>query len=302
MRKLYLKISVFIVALLAVVLGFSSIKGNPALQSISAIEPPSEASSFAEGSVVGTSDIESGPSEASIVKAPIYGVYSFVGERYAGALESKKWPIASITKLMTALVARDVIAANEKIKLDPEIFAIEDIGFSGGFSPGEIFSRYDLEEALLVVSSNVAAEAMARFYGREKFIDTMNSFAYKIGMLNTYFEDPTGLSYKDQSTAEDLNKLASYILKNAPEIFKLTRTKTGVIYDYKSGKKRMLNNINNFAGRADFIGGKTGTTPEAVGNLVSLFSRDNGKSGRIVILLGTEDRYNETDNLLKEWH
>ncbi len=300
MHKLYLKISIFIVAMISAIFGFNSIKGNAPLQPISAVERPSESSDFSEGSVQSFGDIESGPAEGSLVKAPIYGVYSFGGEKYAGALENKKWPIASLTKLMSALVAREVIPANEKIKIDPEILAIEDIGFAGGFLAGEIYTRYDLEEALLIVSSNVAAEALAKHYGREKFIDTMNNFAYKIGMMNTYFEDPTGLSYKDQSTAEDLNRLVSYILKNAPEIFKLTRTKTGVLYDYKSGKKRNINNINNFTSRADFIGGKTGTTPEAVGNLISLFSRDNGKSGRIVILLGTEDRYNETNNLLKE--
>src|SRR3989338_938712 len=224
MTKIYLKILIFIVVMISVTLVFGSIQGKVSSKPISAVELPILASNLMEGSVQSSSGIGLDLSEENIVKAPIYGVYSLNGERYAGIEESKRWPIASLTKLMTAVIAREVIPANDRIKITEEILGIEDIGMAGGFSANGVFNRLDLEEALLIISSNVAAEALARHYGREKFIDTMNSFAFRIGMANTYFEDPTGLSYKDQSTVEDLNKLVAYIFRNAPDILKTTRS------------------------------------------------------------------------------
>jgi len=233
------------------------------------------------------------------VKSQIYAVYSLQGNKISAVEESKRWPIASLTKLMTALVARDLIPASTKIKIgeiDPETE-----GYAGGFSAGEIFSRKDLEKSLLMTSSNTAANAIADSYGKERFIDAMRSYVDKVGMINTYFDDPTGLSYKNQSTAEDLDKLINYILINEPEIFKITRTKSDRIYDYGSGRRREVLNINEFAGETGFIGGKTGTTPEAVGNLISIFSSDGGKSGKVIILLGSEDRFYETRNILEKF-
>lgn len=282
---------------------FGSVRsGLPVVRDKDTVAPQiALASHINQGSAESLSDTASGPEEDSLVKAAIYGVYSLNGERLAGLNENKRWPIASLTKLMTAVVARSVIPTSDKIKISEEIFKIEDIGASGGFSAGEIFAPRDLEKALLIVSSNAAAEAIATHYGRQKFIDTMNSTAYKLGMFNTYFADPTGLSYKDQSTADDLTKLVTHILTKYPDMLKTTRIKTDRIYDFKSGKRRTISNINEFAGQPYFIGGKTGTTPEAVGNLISVFSRDNGYSGRIVALLGSEDRYNETKGLLENW-
>lgn len=298
MTRLYLKISIFLAVLLGVAYLFGGLKGDSPIKPSEAQSPPDISYEYPGGTLPSRPDIAGG-AEDSQIKAIIWGVYSLSGEHYAGAGEDKKWPIASVTKLMTALVARE-IPSQERITIAEDILKIEDIGTSGGFKPGEIFSRYDLEEAALVLSSNIAAEALAHHYGRERFIDTMNSFASRLGMTNTYFEDPTGLSFKDQSTVEDLNKLIIYIYNNAPEIFKLTRATSATIHDYKSGKSRKISNINSFAGRPGFIGGKTGTTPESVGNLVSVFNKD-GASGRVIILLGSEDRYNETEALLKQW-
>lgn len=266
------------------------------LRSSAEIQAPMSQNAISGGSIEPVSDINSGTDDETSVKAPIYGAYALNGEKFAGAADTKEWPIASLTKLMTALVERDVIQPTEKIKITPEMLQTD--GTAGGFSEGEIFAAKDIEKALLMVSSNQAGEAFAQYYGRVKFIDTMNSYAYRIGMTDTHFEDPTGLSFRNQSTAEDLDRLVTYILTKSPDIFKPTRTASDRIYDYRRGRYRTLANINELAGKTGFIGGKTGTTPQAVGNLISIFSNDGGKSGRVIILLGSEDRYAETQNIL----
>lgn len=234
------------------------------------------------------------------VSASAYGVYTTAGIKLDGVNENRKWPIASLTKLMTALVAREVMLLSDKIEirnLDPEYE-----GTAGGFALGEVFSMKDLEKALLIVSSNAAGNAIAGHYGYERFIATMNSYAFKLGMRNTYFADPTGLSYKNQSTVEDLDKLVTYILINKPDIFKVTRAKSDTIYNYKNGRRRAITNINQFAGKANFIGGKTGTTPESVGNLISVFTGEAKTPSKVIILLGTENRFEETTSLLASWN
>ncbi len=59
-----------------------------------------------------------------------------------------------------------------------------------------------------------------------------------------------------------------------------------------------MNNINVFAGTDEFLGGKTGSTPEAEGNLISIFEVSRGASPVIIIVLGTDDRFGETENIL----
>ena len=114
-------------------------------------------------------------------------------------------------------------------------------------------------------------------------------------MRQTGFSDPSGLSYLNQSTAGDIDKLVTYILIRHPEIFAWSRTKTIRIGNIDRA------NINEFAGRPDFVGGKTGFTDEASGNLVTIFSSRTGPVTIIVLGAGArEDRFIET-NILFEW-
>ncbi len=200
---------------------------------------------------------------------------------------------------MTALVTDDLMLANKRVLVKEEYVKFAEDA-AGTIYPGEEFTVSDLQKALLVVSSNVAAETLAGEYGRSAFIQKMNAYAANIGMKETYFADPSGLSVRNQSTASDLAKLVSFIYANKPEIFLVTKQTTPQIYNWKTGEARVLVNINKFAGRTDFIGGKTGTTPEAVGNLISVF-RVGQYFGRIIIVLGSEERFAETENLLQRW-
>jgi len=110
-------------------------------------------------------------------------------------------PLASITKLMTAMVSLDYDSdLNRMVELKP---------LASTSLPKRKYSRNDLFHAMLIRSDNGAAETIASDYpgGRKKFIEAMNRKALQIGMLSTYFKDPTGLSVQNTSTAIDITNM-----------------------------------------------------------------------------------------------
>jgi len=205
----------------------------------------------------------------------------------------KRWPIASLSKLMTALIT------SEKMDLDKEIVmtekAVSAEGTAGDFKAGEIFKVRDLIKAMLVVSSNDAAVAVAEDFGEREFINEMQKKAAELKMFSTTYLEPSGLSFVNQSTVNDLAKLATYIYFNYPEILEISRQKETEILELKSNEPRKLLTINKFAGEPDFIGGKTGYIDEAGRNLIALFE-NNGKT-LLTITLGAEDSFAETERL-----
>jgi len=203
---------------------------------------------------------------------------------------NKEWPTASLAKLMTAVVSLDKIPSDSKISISYEAVATE--GVAGYLVIGENYNRDKLLEALLIYSSNDAAAALAEHYNntleadptnevQNPFVIEMNRKALSLGMYNTKFVDPHGLSPDNQSTANDLEKLVHHIFNLRPEIFAWTRIRDG--------------NTHPFATWDNFVGGKTGFLDEANGNLITLFN-DNGRP-LIIIVLGSEDRAKDTENL-----
>lgn len=107
-------------------------------------------------------------------------------------------PIASVTKIMTAMVALDYDKNLQRtLKLDGRV---------GSHLPKQKYNRWQLLQAMLVRSDNAAAETLANDYpgGRSAFIAAMNRQAQEWGMVNTRFEDPTGLSANNISTATEI--------------------------------------------------------------------------------------------------
>lgn len=208
---------------------------------------------------------------------------------------AKQWPLASITKLMTAVVALEKIGPNEIIPISAKAVATE--GPQGGFSAGELFTIEDLVMSMMVVSSNDAPAAIAEFYGEQKFIKAMNDKAAELQMTHTNFVDSIGFSLSNQSTVLNLEKLVSYIYIYYPEILSFSRQKNIEIIDLKTKTKRRLSNINVFAGEKEFIGGKTGYTEEANGNLVSLFQSND--QPLFIVVFGSENRFKDTETLWK---
>jgi len=204
-----------------------------------------------------------------------------------------RWPIASLTKLMTAVVTLEKIGPEKTILVSEN--AVNSEGAAGNLRPGETYIAFDLIKAMLLTSSNDAAFALAEAYGVKNFVREMNKKAGELGMLQTSFFEPTGLSFLNQSTANDLAKLVSYIYTNYPEIFGISRQKEGWIMNLETNQAKRLINTNQFAGQPDFLGGKSGFIDESQQNLISLFN--NGGRPILMIVLGSQDKYKETKKL-----
>lgn len=196
-------------------------------------------------------------------------------------------PIASITKLMTALVAA------EYINLDATSTVPESAIVSTSvprLKAGYRINPYQLLYPLLDESSNEAAFMLAGYLGRERFVSLMNQKAVALGMIHTRFTDPAGREDGNVSTAEDLFALAKYLLNNRSFILKITSNTVG--YNaYGSSQFADLQNFNVFTGQPGFVGGKVGQTTVAGQTIISLFNETlEGRTRPIVIIaLGSTD-------------
>jgi D-alanyl-D-alanine carboxypeptidase len=114
---------------------------------------------------------------------------------------------------------------------------------------------------LLLSSSNDAAEAIAEAVGRNYFMKSMNEKAESIGLSNTKFDDPSGLSANNVSTAHDLFELMRYIVRYKSFVLDVTTRKEQKVND------RVWNNISRFKNDEGYIGGKNGYTDEAIHTL-----------------------------------
>lgn len=231
------------------------------------------------------------------ISAPIAEVVLIdTGSVIFGKNIERRWPLASLSKLMTTLVSVKNIGLEKRIELSENDILAE--GDAGDLKSGEIFDVRDLITAMLTVSSNDAADALSRFYGNGLFIEAMNAEAMTLGMTSTTFVDPSGLSAVNQSTAKDIVVLLKYLIDNYPELFTVSRQKETSVTELGSGKSRKLANIDKFAGEPDFLGGKTGYTQEANGNLATVWKIEGHHVA--IVVLGANDRFAETQRL-RDW-
>jgi len=173
-------------------------------------------------------------------------------------------PVASITKLMTALVVLD-----GKQPLDEviKITAADRWKGKGAFSHlpnGAKLTRGDLLRLALMASENLAARTLGRNYpgGLTAFVRTMNMKAKVLGMTQTHFDDPSGLSSLNVSTARDLVKLVNAASRN-PQIKEYSTLAT---HEVRAGKSvRLYRNTNLLVGKPDWdiVVQKTGFTNDA---------------------------------------
>lgn len=206
-----------------------------------------------------------------------------------------KWPMASLTKLVTVVVVLDAAGDDKKIPISAAAVATE--GESGNLQSGEVYVSRDLLKVMLLASSNDAATAFEEYLGgRDAFLNLARETLQSIGMTDTVIFDAAGLNDANSTTANDMLKLVKYILANHPEIFEWTRLKDSLVQPLNDTSVKTLSNINTVSTLPNFLGGKTGTSPAAKENLVALFSFH---SRRIVeVMLGSNNRTKETETIL----
>ena len=205
-----------------------------------------------------------------------YGLYLRSGsalvmdERDGTVLYSKdsdtQRPIASLTKLMTAVVVLDAHLPMDRLititQADRDTFR----GSSSRLPFGTVLTRYDMLHVALAASDNRAAAALARTYpgGKAAFVQAMNAKARALGMTNTRYVDSTGLYNGDVSTAADLGKLIMAADKY-PLLHKFTTTGMFSVADRRTGHViRFLNTDLLVRNRAWNISlSKTGYTSNA---------------------------------------
>jgi D-alanyl-D-alanine endopeptidase (penicillin-binding protein 7) len=217
------------------------------------------------------------------------------GDVYTEAGPRTIRPIASLTKLMTALVA------NETISFDKRLTVFEGY-LTNPRKPDDHTPKQfvvgDLLYPLLMQSSNHVADTLASYYGRTNFVHWMNTEAEALDMHDTHYEDPSGLSPDNVSTPDDLFRLASYIARKKSFIWKITKTPDRTI-TARDGSSYLVKNVNAPATSAPFEGGKIGYTDEAEDTMVSVLTVPAGETAHriVIIVLGSDDHEKDTSAL-----
>jgi D-alanyl-D-alanine carboxypeptidase len=272
------------------------ITNNPIVKSIEAI-------SFGQNSPVQSVT----PPQRTTISALAYGTYyvssdgqtkNLIGQNLDTPLR-----IASITKLMTALVATNLMNKNDVIQIS------EDDLVEGTLSRYKVGDKLTLDEllySLLIESDNEAAQAIANHYGLAKFIQAMNAQALNLGMANTKYYNPSGLdspnlSQDNLSTVSDLTKLAGYMELKYPNIFAITALGSYKIMDAAGNLHHVANStdklIDEFA--VNFmVGGKTGYTGRAKQNLIILRAKNGDEGYYVDTVLSSDDRFGDMKLLI----
>ncbi|MDR3558520.1 MAG: serine hydrolase [Candidatus Pacebacteria bacterium] len=198
-------------------------------------------------------------------------------------------PIASISKLISAIVITKDMQPDIQIPVASS--SVTGYEQAGDVHPGETFSASDLLTGMLLISSNDAAMAFANDYGYPAFISSMNETAAAIGMSQTSFKDPSGLSSGNVSSANDLFKLAQHMYADDPGILAITKTPTFDLATTTTHDGHDFTNIDPFAYDPHYIGGKTGRSDAAGETMLSLFNLSvNGVDSPIVIIVLHSDQ------------
>lgn len=210
-------------------------------------------------------------------------------------------PIASLTKLMTAVVVSDLaLPLDELVEItradrDTLRWSHSRLGY------GSVFTREELLLAALGASDNRAASALARTApgGTPAFVALMNAKAQKLGMTQTFFADASGLNKRNVSTARDLIKL-TIAAREVPLIRKITTTQSFTLVDKKNNRRTNFYNTNRFVRRSSWEIGlsKTGYTTDA-GNCLIMQTTIGARPVTVILLnsWGKFSKYGDAERI-----
>ena len=245
----------------------------------------------------GTPPLKTAPFENINLEAKSAYIYDVVKEKSIFELNAdSQLPLASLTKLMTAVVAKENIPEWMLIDIGEESVLQEG---DSGFMLGERWKIADIIDAMLISSSNDAAAAIA--LNSEDFISLMNKKSADLNLAQTYFLNATGLDLTNYlsggyGSAKDVAKLMDYLVKKHPSLLEVTR------YDSLKINSRNFKNTNKLIEHLPgIIGSKTGFSDLARGNLAVVF--DMGLEHPVIIVaLGSseEGRFEDVEKLYNE--
>ena len=221
------------------------------------------------------------------------------GQIYIEKNSSKILPIASMSKLITAIAATDNMSPTTTIQITALNMDVPEDG--SHLKEGEKFTLKQALYPMLLDSSNIAAEAIASTTDRPKFLELMKGYAWEIGMSSgAFFEDPTGIAPENAASAQDIFALARYLYKFRPDILALTRVvQSGVSTTTEHGSHKFVN-IHPFVGDPEFIGGKTGHTAIAGDTMLTILNVNGNPIAVIILGARSGGRADDTRILLSE--
>ncbi len=213
-------------------------------------------------------------------------------------------PIASITKLMTALVFLDHNPGWQK-----EFFTVAEDRRNGGIihlNTGEVLTIRNLFFTALIASDNDAAIALARSTGlnEAEFAKEMNNKAQALGLNNTQFTEPTGLDNNNHSTAKDVIKLLNLALADE-DIKKVTNLSSYEFEVRNKDKTRLVKLVNTdllLKSYLNVIGGKTGSLTE-VGYNLAVKIKDQEDHEIMIVTLGSQSNFDRFQDVkaIADW-
>ena len=206
-------------------------------------------------------------------------------------------PMASTTKLMTALLAVEMGDLSSPVRVSEAAVSVGEAGVE--LVAGEVFLLRTLVRALLIRSGNDAAYAVAEHVAGTvgEFVALMNQRAAELGMENTSFANPHGLDHSDQySTARDLLALTRVVLSH-PELAEAVATRQISLRDSPDGVERTFTNTNQLLfGYEGAMGVKTGYTDNAGRVLVAGAERQGRRL--LAVVMNSEEHFEEAKILL----
>lgn len=247
--------------------------------------------------------LNSAPELASAEEPPQLSARSAIAmDRSSGTIlfsrnMDERLPIASVTKMMTALVVSEALDYGQTVTVERTELNV--VGTNMGLVAGEKIKVGDLLKGMLIPSSNDAAKVLAATVaGNEPdFVRMMNDKARTIGLSSTNFSNPVGLDDPNNySTCRDLVMLAEEFIKDfrLSEIAKTNNERVSSVdgkikHDLRSSNKLLLENDK-------IIGIKTGYTSLAKGNLVTRFK--DGDKELLTVVLNSDEREEDTRKLI----
>lgn len=209
----------------------------------------------------------------------------------------KRLPPASLTKIMTVLIALERLKPDEIVRVSKG--AATEKGSRIGLREGEKLRAIDLICAALIHSANDACRALAEHIGgsEERFVRIMNERTRRLGLKNTHFVNSCGHDHPDHySTAYDLAILTEVALRN-PTFARIASTPNMVIRDLGGGRVFHLRNKNKLIGVYPGLRGvKTGFTDRAGKCLIAFAERDGKRV--LLVLLNAPNRWDDAPFIL----